>query len=120
MKVLIAMATESLADLLAASLSQYDIHICRNGPDALTQTEALHPDILLLELALPGMDGITVLKKSTFKPPIILALTNLVTSAVLQAAADAGVQDMILLPCTVRHIIEHLNVLIEKAPSAEA
>ena len=50
----------------------------------------------------------------------ILALTNLVNTAVLQAAADAGVQDMILIPCTIRHIIEHLNTLIEKAPSAES
>ncbi len=82
--------------------------------------ETHRPDALILDLTLPVIDGLTVLRKSVFKPNIILALTNLATPAVVQAAADAGVQDMILIPCTIRHILEHLNALIEKAPSAES
>ena len=76
-------------------------------------------DALVLDLTLPVMDGLTVLRKSSFRPHSILALTNLVNTAVLQAAADAGVQDMILIPCKIHHIIEHLNALTEKVPSAE-
>lgn len=119
-KVLIAIKSKVFTDLLSLSLPQYDIHICHTGSDAFEQIEFLHPDILLLDLMLPDMDGITVLRKSVFKPHVILALTNLATPAVLQAAANAGVQDMILIPCTIRHIIEHLNALIEKAPSTES
>ena len=80
--------------------------------------EMHRPDALILDLTLPVMDGLTVLRKTSSRPRVILALTNLATPVVLQAAADAGVQDMILIPCTIRHIIEHLNALIEKAPSA--
>lgn len=120
MKLLIAVKSEIIADSLASALSQYDIHICDTGPDALATLETLRPEILLLDLSLPVIDGLTLLRRSCYQPMYILALTNLVNTAVLQAAADAGVQDMILIPCTIRHIIEHLNTLIEKAPSAES
>lgn len=120
MKLLIAVKSEIIADSLASSLPQHDVHICNTGPDALDMLETHRPDALILDLTLPVIDGLTVLRKTSFQPHIILALTNLATPAVLQAATNAGVQDMILIPCTIRHIIESLNALIEKAPSAES
>ena len=120
MKLLIAVKSEIIADSLASTLSMYDIHICDTGPDALAMLETHRPDVLILDLMLPVIDGLTVLRKTSFRPHIILALTNLATPAVLQAAVDAGAQGVILIPCTIRHIIEHLNALIEKAPSAES
>ena len=119
MKLLIAVKSEIITDLLVSSLSMHDVHTCDTGTDTLAMLETHRPDALILDLTLPVMDGLTVLRKTRFRPHIILALTNLATPVVLQAAADAGVQDMILIPCTIRHIIEHLNALIEKAPSAK-
>jgi len=119
LKLLIAVKSEIIADALAASLSMHDIHTCDTGTDALAMLEIYRPDALIIDLTLPGMDGLTVLRKTGFRPHRILALTTLATPAVLQAAADAGVQDMILIPCTIRHIIERLNALTEKAPSTE-
>ena len=120
LKLLIAVKSEIMTELLVSSLSMHDVHTCDTGPDALAMLEKYRPDALILDLTLPVMDGLTVLRKTTYRPHSILALTNLATPAVLQAAADAGVQDMILIPCTIRHIIEHLNALIEKAPSTES
>ena len=119
MKLLIAVKSAVIAKLLASSLSAYDVHICDTGRAALEMIETLQPDILILELALPGMDGLTVLRKAKYRPRVILALTNLATPAVVQAAADAGVQDVILIPCKISHIVQHLNALTEKAPSPE-
>ncbi len=120
LKLLIAVKSKIMTDLLSSSSSMYDVHTCDTGTEALAMLEMYRPDALILDLALPVIDGLTVLRKTSFRPHSILALTNIVTPAVLQAAADAGVQDMILIPCTIRHIIEHLNALIEKAPSAES
>lgn len=119
MKLLIALKSEIIADSLVSSLSQYDIHTCNTGTEALAMLETHRFDALVLDLTLPVMDGLTVLRKSSFRPHSILALTNLVNTAVLQAAADAGVQGIILIPCTIKHIIKQLNTLIEKAPSTE-
>lgn len=120
MKLLIAVKSEIITDSLASALSMYDIHICDTGPDALATLETHQPDALILDLTLPVIDGLTVLRKTSFRPRIILALTNLVNTAVLQAATDVGVQGIILIPCTIKHIIKQLNALIEKAPSAES
>ena len=120
MKLLIAVKSEIIADSLASFLSMHEVHICHTGTDSLTMLETYRPDALILDLALPVIDGLTVLRNTNFRPRCILALTNLVTPAVIQTAVDAGVQDMILIPFTIRHIIEHLNALIEKAPSTEA
>lgn len=118
-KILIATISEATNTALAEALYQYEVHICHTGTEALAMLEALQPDILILDLMLPVMDGLTVLRESSFRPHIIFALTNLITTAVLQASAAAGVQDLILIPCTTRYIIKRLNALIEKAPSPE-
>lgn len=119
LKLLIAVNSEIITDLLVSSLSMHDVHTCHTGTAALAMLEAHRPDALILDLTLSNIDGLTVLRKSGFKPNIILALTNLATPAVIQAAAEAGVQDMILIPCTIRYMVKHLNALIEKASSAE-
>ena len=120
LKLLIAVKSEIITDLLVSSLPMHDVHTCDTGPEALAMLEKYRPDALILDLTLPIIDGLTVLRKTSFRPHIIMALTNLATPAVLQSAADAGVQDMILIPCTIRQIIEHLNALIVKAPSTES
>lgn len=119
MKLLIAVKSEIFTELLASALSMHDVHTRDTGTDALAMLETHCPDALILDLTLPVIDGLTVLRKTSFRPHRILALTNLATPAVLQAAADAGVQDVILIPCTIRHILKRLDALMEKAPSAE-
>ena len=60
------------------------------------------------------MDGLTVLRSSTYKPHTILARTNLITPTVIHSAAKVGVQDLLLIPCTTRYIVERLEVLADK------
>lgn len=120
MRLLIAVKSEVIADLLSAELSEYDIHICNTGAEALLMLESLHPDLLIIDFRLYGMDGITVLQETHHKPPVILALTDLITNSILELASVLGVQDVILIPCTIRHIVERLEALIEEAPSLDA
>ena len=119
MRLLIALRSEAIANLLSAALSENEIHICATGPETISVLDTLQPDALILDLRLYGMDGITVLQNARHKPPVILALTDIVTDSILESAADAGVQDVILIPCTIGYIIEHLKALIEKAPSPD-
>lgn len=116
-KVLIATICKATSTALSNSLSRYEVHICSSGTDALHLIETVRPDILILDLMLPYMDGITVLRESKFRPPIILAQTNFISAAVLQAAAEVGVQDLLITPSTVRYIVDRLNTLTEKVPS---
>ena len=120
MKLLIAVRSEMIAGLLSSALSEYDIHICDTSDETISILNTLQPELLILDLRLRGTDGITVLQKSRHKPRFILAFTDLVTESIFEAAIDVGIQDVLLIPCTIRHIIEHLDGLIEKAPSPES
>lgn len=119
-KVLIATICEATNTALSVALSRYEVHTCTTGTDALKLIETLRPDILILDLMLPAMDGLTVLRNSRFKPPTILARTNLISPTVLRSAADVGVQDLLLIPCTIRYITDRLESLTNKCPSPEA
>lgn len=118
-KLLIAVKSEMMGTALADLLTRYEVSVCHNGRDALGLLKSLRPDIFIVELSLPVVTGLTVLRQTCYRPPVILALTNLITENIMQTAADAGVQDMILLPCPVRHIIRHLEALIPKVSTPE-
>ena len=112
-----AVKSEVTSALISRILSEYDVHICDTGTDAIAMLDNLRPELLVMDLRLRGMDGITVLQKAQHKPRLIMAFTDLLTDSVLEAAADAGIQDILLIPCTIRYITDHLFALIEKFPS---
>lgn len=117
-KVLIATTSEVTNADLSEALSQYEVHICSTGTEALAMIETMRPDILIIDLMLSFMDGLTVLRKTSFRPHIILARTNFISEPVLQSAANLGVQDMLLIPCTTRYTIMRLEALIEASDYA--
>ena len=118
-KLLIAAESALIGSALTQALPQYRVYCCASGADALALLETLRPDIFIVELSLPVVCGLTVLHTASYKPPVILALTNLVASHVLLEADQAGVQELLLLPCSTGQIIARLNRLLEKAPSSE-
>jgi len=71
------------ADTLAmvVELWGHDACVARDGPEALVETKAQWPDVVLLDLALPGIDGYEVAKRireqaATRKTPLLVAVTG--------------------------------------------
>lgn len=109
--VLIAQRSGAFARTLSEALSKdYAVHICSRGDTALELLEALRPDILILDLLLPHTDGLTVLKTAAYTPPRVLALTSILNASVLQEAQDAGIFELLALPCTVDAILTRLKI----------
>ena len=77
-KILIAITSDAISTALSKALFRYEAHICSTGTEALAMLEMLQPDILILDLMLPAIDGLTVLRKSSFRPRTIVAITNLI------------------------------------------
>lgn len=111
-KLLIAINSEIITRRLISALPQYEIHTCSNGFQALDSLNALRPDVLIIDLCLLGLDGLTVLKETEFLPSAVLALTTLASQPVLNAAAAAGAQDAVLLPCAFDHLMKHLKKVL--------
>ncbi len=64
----------------------YDIEEFENGPDALASFAANPPDLVLLDISLPGMDGVEVLSR-------IRGIPELATLPVIALTAHAGPAD---------------------------
>lgn len=118
-KVLIAHKSEAFAADLAKRLqTRYEVHICPEDTDVLSLIDSLKPDMLVIYLPLVCSKGKLALKDATFQPPVILALTNIVTDSVCRDATAAGIKELITIPCTIDHTIKRLESLLnENIPS---
>ncbi|MDO5399378.1 MAG: sporulation transcription factor Spo0A [Eubacteriales bacterium] len=113
--VLIADAAEDFCAGLSAELQQSDgfqvIGTAGDGELAVRMIEKLRPDVLVLDLMLPKKDGISVLRAiSDLEPkPVTLATSAFVTEYVSTAAANLGVRYLMLKPCDMSALAEHLE-----------
>ena len=78
----------------------YTVTVAEDGDTALSQIRALHPDLVLLELLLPGLDGFTVLKtmkaeQASADIPVII-LTSLTQESDKNEAINSGAVSVML------------------------
>ena len=112
-KLLIAVDSPIITDILKRSLEgEFTIYTCNRGDEALQLLESIRPDVLIINLALPHVTGLSVLQKTHFTPPVVLALTYYLSNMVIQEATAAGVGDLLLLPCSLPYILSRLRRLL--------
>ena len=111
-KVLIGYIKGDYAQILAEQLrKQYRVTVRHSGVGVLDALRRLQPEILIVFLGLPRTDGLTVLKKTRHTPPVILALSDLITDEIVEQAAAAGVKALIRTPCSVEYLARRLEEL---------
>lgn len=104
LKLLIADGNEEFRQALAEALQgAYHIRSCRTGKEALSHLQEFRPDILVLNLILPEMDGISLLEIAAERGfhPTVLATTRLYNEYVLESISRLGVEYLILRPCDI-------------------
>ena len=104
--------------LIAAFPKEYQILCCDDGITALELLRKQRPDVLILSLFLPGLDGLSLMEQAgTDLPPFILCTTIITTSYVLQAAQDLGANYVILKPCPASAVTSRVSDLLNKKDS---
>lgn len=89
----------------------YRVYESKTGHEGLTQFGTLRPDVLILDLGLPDMDGLDVLKSLrewSKTPVIILSVRNADSEKI--AALDAGADDYLTKPFSVGELLARLRV----------
>lgn len=99
--------------------SHYNISIASSGPMALESAKHLPPDLILLDVVMPEMDGYAVLKhlkndRSTAEIPVIF-LTARDTPEEIVRGFEAGAVDYIAKPCHPKEMIARVRTHLEKA-----
>src|SRR5579864_9356730 len=91
----------------------YRVYEAKTGTEGLAQFAMLHPDILLLDLGLPDMDGLDVLKRLrdwSNTPVIILSVRDSDIEKI--AVLDAGADDYLTKPFSVGELLARLRVAL--------
>jgi adenylate cyclase len=102
-KVLIVDDTELNIDVIIGMLDdQYDILVSMDGPSALELVEKARPDMILLDIMMPGMDGFEVARRVRLNPatrsiPIVM-VTALDAVEDRVKALEAGADDFLTKP----------------------
>ena len=115
--VIIADNTEEFCSSLSAALQRADgfqvLGTANDGEQAVRMILEKQPQILVLDLMLSKKDGLSVLKAiSTMdRKPAVLATSGFITDYVASAAANLGVQYLMLKPCDMTALTERLEEL---------
>ena len=120
-RVLVVEDNHELLELLTLNLEAegFAIHTAADGKQALTQADRVQPDAVVLDLMLPGMDGLAVCEKlresrRTSKVPILI-LTGLASQLGRIVALGTGATDYLAKPASTQHIVERLRELMAQS-----
>lgn len=114
--VLLALYDDVLSERISQQLrEQFLVFIAGNGPDALAMLTEVKPDVLLLDLMLPEMDGISVLQEAKLRgiDCATIAITPYVSDYVLNAVEYLCVQCLLRTPCSAQLLCNKVLDLCE-------
>jgi DNA-binding response OmpR family regulator len=96
----------------------FEVLTARDGQEGLEQAIAERPDVVLLDVMMPRMDGYTAagrIKAEVQPPPLILMLTAKGQESDVVRGIAGGADDYIIKPFAPRELIARINVALIKA-----
>jgi DNA-binding response OmpR family regulator len=108
----------SLAQWVAEYLTEqgYTTHVCHRGDEVVSQVKTLNPNIVLLDIMLPGQDGISVCRelRSFYNAPIImLTARNEEMDEVI--GLEVGASDYIMKPVRPRALLARIKAALRQS-----
>jgi two-component system KDP operon response regulator KdpE len=113
----------SLARVLQAGFEArgYDVHVAPNGREGLLEADATDPQVVILDLGLPDLDGLEVcrhLRARTRTPVIVLSADGAEDRKV--AALDLGADDYLTKPFSMPELLARVRVALRHRQSSAA
>jgi two-component system chemotaxis response regulator CheY len=108
---------EMLVEMLELEAEKYEVvGFAFNGKEAIEKYKELKPDIVTMDLVMEVMDGIQAIREIKKYDPnaLIIAITALGTPEQKSAALDAGAEEYLWKPFTVKNLSEVLEKLVRK------
>ena len=118
-RILIADGSEDLALALKQTLEEIPhwsvVGVAHDGQRAVELLRERQPDVLLLDVLLPELDGIAVLQEASSmqRPPISMVLSAFMTDYTANIASSLGVRYFMAKPCRVDAVAERLGQILQ-------
>ncbi len=126
-KILVVDDEEDILEILRYNLEKegYEVKLANDGIAAINTAESFNPDLIILDIMMPGMDGIEVCQKlrsdARFKDTLIAFLTARSEAFTQISALDSGGDDFINKPIKPNVLKSRINALLRrKAQSSGA
>ena len=101
----------------ALEVEGYDVRVAPDGPSAVRDAREYEPDLIILDLMLPGLDGYRVLRAlregGSLAPVLILTARAEETDKVL--GFDTGADDYVTKPFSVLELMARVRALLRRA-----
>jgi two-component system phosphate regulon response regulator PhoB len=116
-KVLVIEDDRPLAEVLSYNLRQagYEVHVAHDGQDGILQAQIKSPDVVLLDLMLPVVDGLDVCRRlradATTRDMLIIMLTAKAEESDELVGFSLGADDYVAKPFSVKILLERIKAL---------
>ena len=116
-KILVVDDEKAVSDLLAYNLrkAQYEVFVAADGVEALAQIERAKPDLILLDVMMPQMDGLDVvreLRKTSDVPVIMITARGEEIDRVV--GLELGADDYVCKPFSVRELMSRVKAVLRR------
>jgi two-component system response regulator RegX3 len=121
--VLLVEDEESFVDALEVGLRRegFIVKVARDGIEALELFDTVHPDLVLLDVMLPGISGIDVCReiRSRSRAPVIM-LTAKDSEIDTVVGLEVGADDYITKPYRLRELVARMRAVLRRGVPADA
>jgi two-component system response regulator MprA len=118
-RVLVVEDDDEIADVLRRSLRQegHEVRTAADGEDALRQATEFVPDLVVLDLGLPRLDGVEVCRRLRAHGDVpILILTARTDTGDRVEGLDAGADDYLVKPFERAELLARMRALLRRRP----
>lgn len=119
-KVLIADDEPDILEIIQYNLQGegYEVVAVKNGNDAIDQAKIFQPDLIILDIMMPGKNGIEVCNilrmQPAFKETLIIFLTALSDEGTEVKGLETGADDFITKPISPKVLVSKVNALFRR------
>ena len=105
----------------ALTTAGYEVEDAKTGEEALAKVRDYRPDLVLLDINMPGMGGLAACRALRADPNVaIVMLTVHNTEAAKVEALDAGADDFVSKPFSTPELLARIRAVLRRAPVAQS
>jgi DNA-binding response OmpR family regulator len=112
-----------LANVVASYLERehFEVSVAHNGQDAVALAREIDPDVVVLDLALPGVDGLEVCRQlRTFSDAYVVMLTARDTEMDTVIGLSVGADDYVTKPFSPRELVARIRAMLRRPRTVSA
>ncbi len=124
-KILIADDEPDILEIIEYNLQSegYEVTTAKNGDEAIEKAKLVNPDLIILDIMMPGKNGIDVCyllrMQPTFKETLIIFLTALSDEGTEVKGLESGADDFITKPVSPKVLVSKVNALFRRLNKEE-